>query len=303
MRTLPFPGTTPYQRSLTLWEPKGSPKAVILISHGMAEHIARYDALGQHLAGEGFLVAGYNHLGHGEEAPKLGFFAEEDGWGKVVTDLKTVMDHISSLAPGRKRILLGHSMGSFLAREYILRYPQGADALILSGSGWHPKPLCVLGKSLARIPLALNKGEKPSKFLDSLAFSANNKPFKAPGVPKCAWLSRDEAQVKKYEDDPYCGFVFTASGFYDLFSGLNELTKMDRLQNIPKDLPIYFMSGKDDPVGKMGAGVKALEEQYRSAGLKNVSVNLYDGARHELFNEINRDEAVKDMTDWIKQHI
>ena len=303
MRNLPFPGTTPYQRSLTLWQPKDSPKAVMLISHGMAEHIARYNELGQHLAGEGFLVAGYNHLGHGKEAPVLGFFAEEDGWGKVVNDLKTVMDHISSLAPGHKRILLGHSMGSFLAREYILRYPQGADALILSGSGWHPKLLCALGKSLAKMPLILNKGKQPSKFLDSLAFSANNKPFKAPGVSKYAWLSRDEAQVKKYEEDPYCGFVFTASGFYDLFSGLNELTKMDRLQNIPKNLPIYFMSGKSDPVGKMGESVKLLEEQYRSAGLKNITVKLYDGARHELFNEINRDEAVKDMTDWIKRYI
>ena len=303
MRTLPFPGTTPYQRNIILWEPQGTPKAVILISHGMAEHIARYDALGQYLAKEGFLTAGYNHLGHGEEAPVLGFFAPEDGWGKVVADLKTVMDYISSLAPGRKRILLGHSMGSFLAREYILRYPQGVDALILSGSGWHPKLLCVFGKGLAKIPLALRKGDKPSKFLDSLAFSSNNKPFKAPGVSTCAWLSRDKAQVKKYEDDPFCGYTFTASGFYDLFSGLKELTKLDRFERISKDMPVYFMSGKSDPVGKMGEGIKILEGQYRSAGLKNITVKLYDGARHELFNEINRDEVIKDMTDWILHHI
>lgn len=303
MRVLPFPGQSPYQRDLTLWEPQGSPKAVVLISHGMAEHIARYNWVGEALAKDSFLCAGYNHLGHSAQAPLLGWFSENDGWGKVVTDLHTVMDYLSALAPGKPRVLLGHSMGSFLAREYILRYPNGADLLVLSGSGWHPRALCVLGQSLAKVPLALGKGRRTSKFLDKLAFSANNKPFRGPGVSIYTWLTRDENKVREYEADPYCGFVFTASGFHDLFGGLKALTRLDRLSLIPKDLPVYFMSGLSDPVGGMGEGVKTLAGQYRDAGLKDITLALYEGARHELFNETNRQEAFLDLLTWLNHRL
>ncbi len=221
----------------------------------------------------------------------------------MVKDLHTAMAFLSARAPGKKRILLGHSMGSFLAREYILRYPDGADALVLSGSGFHPKALCLVAKTLARAQRLFMDGKSPSKLLDTLAFSANNKPFAGPGISKYAWLSRDKAQVAAYEQDPFCGFVFSVSGFYDLFSGLHQLTKLSRFAALPKALPIYFMSGLIDPVGQSGRGIHTLAAQYQGAGLTNVTVRLYEDARHELFNEINREEVILDLVSWLHQTV
>ncbi|HSK69861.1 MAG TPA: alpha/beta fold hydrolase [Candidatus Limnocylindria bacterium] len=302
MKKVPFPGGTPYPREATLWEPRGEARAAVLISHGMAEHIARYDAFGRALAEAGYLTAGYNHLGHGDEAPLKGHFAGRDGWGKAVADLKTAMDWLSGLAPGRKRVLFGHSMGSFLAREFTLRYPDALDALILSGTGWHPKPLALSGLLPARALCALGGERKKSRLLDKLAFGSNNRQFAVPEGLAFDWLSRDRAEVQKYMDDPLCGFVFTAGGFRDLFGGLLALSDTERLKVLPGTLPVRLVSGGDDPVGGQGKGVEAVAEQYRAAGLGNVTVKLYEGARHELLHETNRDEAMRDLIHWLDGH-
>jgi alpha-beta hydrolase superfamily lysophospholipase len=299
MQTIPFPGNTPYPRSVSLWRPAGAPRALVLLSHGMAEHIARYDHVGAALAGRGYLVAGYNHLGHGAEAPRLGWFAGRDGWSRLVEDLKTVMDSLAT--PGLPRVLLGHSMGSFLAREYALRYPDGLDALVLSGTGWHPRLLCVAGLLPAKTLCFLGQGHKPSALLDRLAFSANNKPFASAGGTACDWLSRDARQVQAYLADPLCGFVFTASGFADLFVGLLDLSRTVRLKSLPPGLPVLLLSGSCDPVGGMGKGVHAVAGQYRDAGLGKVMTRLYEGARHEVFNETNRQEVLEDLAAWLNQ--
>lgn len=299
MQTIPFPGNTPYPRSVSLWQPAGAPRALVLLSHGMAEHIARYDHVGAALAGRGYLVAGYNHLGHGAEAPRLGWFAERDGWSRLVEDLKTVMDSLAT--PGLPRVLLGHSMGSFLAREYALRYPDGLDALVLSGTGWHPRLLCVAGLLPAKTLCFLGQGHKPSALLDRLAFSANNKPFASAGGTACDWLSRDARQVQAYLADPLCGFVFTASGFADLFVGLLDLSRIVRLKSLPSGLPVLLLSGSCDPVGGMGKGVHAVAGQYRDAGLGKVMTRLYEGARHEVFNETNRQEVLEDLAAWLNR--
>jgi len=299
MTSLPFPAETPYPREVSLWEPTGAPKALVLLSHGMAEHIGRYWELAGRLAGAGFLVAGYNHLGHGAEAPLPGWFREHGGWDALVSDLRSVMMTLESRWPGLPRVLLGHSMGSFLAREYALRYPEGLDVLVLSGTGWHPEALCRAGLLPAEVLCVLGLGKKTSKFIDRLAFSANNKPFRAEGGTAVDWLSRDKAEVQKYLDDPHCGFLFTAGGFRDLFSGLLVLSRLNRLDALPKGLPVLLLSGGRDPVGGMGKGVGEIARQYRAAGLSAVSVRLYEGARHEMFKETNRGEAFSDLISWL----
>lgn len=299
MNRQPFPAKTPYPREVTLWEPQGTPRALVLLSHGMAEHIGRYGELADRLTEAGFLAAGYNHLGHGAEAPLLGWFTNDGGWGAVVKDLRAVMGMLESRWPGVPRVLLGHSMGSFLAREYALRYPDGLDALVLSGTGWHPAVLCRAGLLPSRLLCALGLGKKTSKFIDRLAFSANNKPFLAEGGTAMDWLSRDKAEVRKYLEDPLCGFLFTAGGFRDLFSGLLALSRKNRLSVLPKELPALLLSGESDPVGGMGKGVGEIARQYRAAGLTAVVVKLYKGARHEMFKETNREEVFSDLISWL----
>ncbi|NLW21134.1 MAG: alpha/beta hydrolase [Clostridiales bacterium] len=299
MSTLPFPLPGPYPRQLHLWEPEGSPRGLVLLSHGMAEHIARYDHVGQALVNLGFVVAGYNHLGHGPEAPLLGWMARADGWGAMLQDLRGVMDFMAARHPGLPRVLLGHSMGSFLAREYALRYPDGLDALVLSGTGWHPRALCLAGLLPARALSLLGRSNKPSGLLDRLAFSAHNKRFLRADGTGYEWLSRDDAQVRAYARDPLCGFVFTAGGFADLFSGLLALSDTRRLAALPNTLPVYLMSGMDDPVGGWGRGVETIARQYREAGLVDVTVRLYAGARHELFNETNRAQVISELAGWL----
>lgn len=298
MTTLPFPGESPYPRSLSLWEPAGAPRGLVVISHGMAEHIGRYRRLGEALSGAGFAVAGYNHLGHGDEAALKGYFADRDGWGRAAEDIHSALAWMKARFPGVPAALLGHSMGSFLAREYALRHPDFLDALVLSGTGWQPPALCGFGLMAAEAVCTLGGARKPSKLLDKLAFSANNKAFR-PARTAFDWLSRDEAEVDKYAADPLCGFVFTGGGFRDMFRGLAALTRLERLAVLPRELPVLLISGERDPVGAQGRGVRMVAGQYRKAGLSRVEVKLYAGARHELFNETIREAVYGDLAQWL----
>ena len=185
-------------------------------------------------------------------------------------------------------------MGSFLAREYALRWGRELDGLILSGTGYYGKALCAAGRMLAK----LSPKKKPAAFVNGIAFAGNNKPF-APGRTGFEWLSRDEKEVDRYVSDPLCGFTFTGSAFADFFGGLLALTDESRLSAMPGELPVYFLSGDCDPVGQMGKGVLRVAEQFRNAGMERVAVKLYPGARHELFNELNREEVTADLIAWL----
>ncbi|MBQ8080586.1 MAG: lysophospholipase [Clostridia bacterium] len=293
---------SPNREDLTavVWLPDGKPRAFIQILHGMAEHIERYDRTATDLCRYGYAVVGHNHKGHGPETPKeeLGYFYEREGWSKLVEDAHAVSDAIRSRYPGVPLVVLGHSMGSFVAREYVIRYGDEIDALVLSGTGWHPAGLCTTAGLLAK---CCNR-KRPAKLVDRIAFSANNKPFEPARTP-FDWLSRDKQEVDKYIQDDYCGFVFTGAAFADMFGGLKELTKLERLEDIPHTLPIYFMSGDKDPVGNMGKSVHEVARQFKQAGVTDVTVHLYDGARHELFNELNRDEVIRDLVSWLNEKI
>ena len=283
----------------SVWLPAGRARAVIQVFHGMAEHIARYDRPATELARRGYAVVGHNHQGHGRETPreKLGYFYDKDGWINIMEDGYAVTQMIKKRFPGIPVVLLGHSMGSFLAREYVLRYGDALGGLILSGTGWYPAPVCSAGALVAGVA----NPKKPAPFVDKMAFSGNNKAF-TPARTPFDWLSRDKAEVDRYIADPYCGFTFTGRAFRDFFEGLRALTKLERLNAMPVKLPVYFMSGDRDPVGQMGKGVLEVAAQFRQAGLTDVSVHLYDGARHELFNETNRDEVLHELTVWLDEH-
>lgn len=290
---------------IRLWEGGNTQKnAVVQLIHGMAEHMDRYDPLAQALCEAGYIVVGHDHLGHGPTASKedLGYFGAKDGWDHLVEDAQAVHQEIARRYPGRKYILLGHSMGSFVAREYLLRYGGELTACVLSGSGWFPAPICHAARAAATLCGAVHGWNKPAPLVNTVAFSSYNKGFKPARTP-FDWLSRDEKEVDKYIADPLCGFLFTARGYYDMFSGLLALSRLERLKALPPDLPVYFMSGDRDPVGTQGKGVETVARQFRDAGVRDVTVRLYPAGRHEMFNEINRGEVFADLIAWMDKQV
>lgn len=301
-QTLPYKSLCGAMREARLWLPQGEARAVVQIAHGMAEHIARYEPLAQALTDAGFAVCGHNHEGHGGQGDIQGYFAQDNGWDVVVEDIFSVQCAARERLPDAKFALLGHSMGSFAAREFALRHAHTLSALVLSGTGWHPPMLCRLGGLAANLSCLFGQRDKPAPKVDKLAFSANNKQFEPSRTP-FDWLSRDNAQVDKYIADPDCGFVFTGRGFSDLFHGLMMLSDTDRVLTLPKSLPIYMISGDNDPVGGNGKGVTTVYEQYKRADVWDVTLKLYPGARHELFNETNREEVISDLIAWLNAHM
>ena len=285
---------------VSVWTPDCAPKAVVQIFHGMAEHIERYDRTARDLVARGYAVAGHDHMGHGPGTPegKLGYFYAEDGWRKIVEDGHAVSDWLRGRFPGAPLVLLGHSMGSFMARDYVMRYPGEPDALILSGTGWYPPALCHVARAMARLAAP----DRPAPRIHKLGFSGNNKPFEPARTPN-DWLSRNTEEVDKYIADPLCGFVFTGRAYYDLFTGLLGLTRLGGLEHVPVTMPVCFISGDSDPVGQMGKGVLKVSQQFMEAGIKDVTVRLYHNARHELFNEMNRAEVINDLCGWLDETV
>ena len=284
--------------------PVEQPKAAIQLVHGMAEHMGRYDRLARALNQAGYAVVGHDHLGHGPIAKKeeLGYFGPKDGWDCLIRDMKQVTDDMKKRFPGLRCALLGHSMGSFAAREYLIRYGGELNAAVLSGTGWHPAALAASARCMAALCGVFGGWQKPANFVNNMGFGSYNKAFQPARTP-FDWLSRDPKEVDKYVADPLCGFVFTARGFYDMFGGLKALSNLRRLQSMPKDLPVYFLSGAMDPVGTNGAGVRTVAEQFKNAGMQDVTVRLYEGGRHEMFNETNRDEVTADLIAWLNARL
>lgn len=282
--------------------PDDAPRGIVQIAHGIAEHSARYDGFASYLADNGFVVYTNDHLGHGRsinDDSELGFFADNGGWEIAVEDMRKLSDIASSEYPGIPHFLFGHSMGSFLARTYIIYFRSGLDGVILSGTGQQPKALVLGGKLLSSMEIKKKGSKFKSEMLNNIAFGKYNDGFDTPRTIS-DWISRDEAEVDKYIEDPLCGYIPSAGLFHDMMCGIEFITKPRNVQRMNKSLPVYFMSGDADPVGENGKGVLRAYKSFLNAGMKDVAVKLYHGGRHEMLNELNREEVYKDILNWIE---
>lgn len=276
-------------------------RAVVQISHGMIDFVGRYEGLAEALTATGIAVAGNDHIGHGGSVSTpddFGFFASKNGYSYVIDDLKKMNDIIREEFPGVPVILLGHSMGSFLARLYAEKYSDSIDAVIIHGTSG-PNPALPFGKVLIRL-IKFFKGERArSSFVRSLAEGGYNKSFdKSEG--EGAWLTRDGAMVAGRPSDPRTNFIFTVSGYADLFEMLGAINTKAWFESFPKNLPALVISGECDPVGNFGKGVRYVYDNLKKYGA-DVDLKLYEGARHELFNETNKDEVFSDLVAWIEE--
>lgn len=288
-------------RFVHAWLPDGGVRAVLHIAHGMGEHGARYARLAEVMTAAGLAVYANDHRGHGRTASDedLGFFTETDGWSHVVTDLCEHIDRERGEHPGVPMLLMGHSMGSFMVQQIMGESADVIDAAILSGTNGRPPLIARLGRLVARMERMRQGARGRSPILDALSFQDFNKKFK-PNRTGFDWLSRDDAEVDRYVADPRCGFKSTNQVWIDLLDALDVITAPSFQASVPDALPVYLFAGTRDPVGDNGRSVKSLAEAYAAAGLTDITLRLYDDARHETLNETNRDEVTGDLLAWIQ---
>lgn len=282
-----------HQLQCIRWIPEGEPKAVLQIVHGMCEHIARYDEFAVSLAKRGVLVVGHSHLGHGLTAKtedELGWFGEPDGNALLIDDIHTLREDTQS--PVIPYYILGHSMGSFLTRQYLGVHGEGLAGAIIMGTADIPVPVLKAGQFLCRI-IAAGKGWHHRSALVSAMVTDGYKRKYGLG-----WLSNNEESNLAYKADPRCGFRFTLNGFYNLFLGLDRASRTEAAGQIPKDYPILFTAGAEDPVGANGKGVRAVYSRYRKPGAQ-ARIRLYPGDRHEILNELDREQVFEDIYNWM----
>lgn len=283
--------------------PSADPRAVVQISHGMCEHLGRYEAFARYLNDRGIFVCGNDHLGHGltsGTAGMDGYFADRDGRFYVLHDLK----QMNRLARARYGdipvILLGHSMGSFFARWFACEYPDGVDGLILSGTGG-PSAMIRLGVWLSALLVRLYGPRHVSSFLQHAGMGSYVRRIENP-VTEYDWISRDEQVVRTYAQDPKCTFPFTAGAYHELLTVHAAVNRRSWARQIRRDLPIYLFSGDQDPVGDYGRGVETVFARLCQAGIEDVTCRIYPGGRHEMLNEINREQVFEEVADWCVGH-
>ena len=306
IRDFYFPSTNGKNKILArICTPDKPPKAVVQIAHGIAEHISRYDPFMFFLAENGYVAVGNDHLGHGlsaENEDGLGIFDTQNGWTYAVDDMRALRDQVRQEFHDIPYIFFGHSMGSFLTRTYLIRYPDQYDAAILSGTGQQSPALINAGFFAANLLTLLRGPGADGKLLNDMAFGSYCKKIDNPRTP-FDWLSTNEENVDRYIADPLCGFVAKCSMYRDMMGGLKFLTKQSNIDKMNKDAPIYFMSGAEDPVGDYGAGVEKAYRAFCDAGLHDVTMKLYPGGRHEMLNETNREEVMQDILAWLDQRV
>ncbi|MCD8510485.1 MAG: alpha/beta hydrolase [Bacillus sp. (in: Bacteria)] len=301
--TFSFTGEDGVEIFARKWSPESEVevKGVVQIAHGMAEHSERYDDFASFLVDEGFVVFANDHRGHGQTIKNkedYGFFVEENGFETVVEDLHILTDHIGEEYPNVPIFLFGHSMGSFLVRRYIQRFDKGLQGVIISGTGGNPGIVGKLAKGIAKREINKLGKKGPSELLSKLVFGKHNKQFN-PARTEYDWLSADEAVVDAYIKDPLCGGTCTAGFFLDLFEGLEAIHRKESMSKVRKDLPIFVFSGDKDPVGGNGKGVLQVYNSFKKVGLKDVECKLYPSGRHEMLNEVNKDEVFNDILKWM----
>lgn len=278
-------------------------KAVIQIVHGLMEHAARYERFAQSLTEAGYIVYASDLRGHGRTSKtqsELGY-AGHDSFNRMVKDLYEITQTIKTEHPNLPVIIFAHSMGSLLAQSYITKYGEEIEGLILSGTQGRQGFLPKVATLLAKLEMQKKGAKAPSKFLNELVFGQYNKAFH-PARTDFDWLSRDEQEVDKYLNDPYCGGIPSVGLFYDLFRGIREMHKVENMRRIPIDLKTHLIWGEKDPVGNEGKSIYRLIKEYKRLGLKNLSYKCYKDGRHEMLNETNRAEVTNDLINWLDQN-
>jgi alpha-beta hydrolase superfamily lysophospholipase len=283
------------------WAPEAAPRAMIHIVHGLAEYGVRYDRTARVLAEGGYLVYAHDHRGHGRTAAapeRCGTFAERDGWNRAVKDVCLLIESERRENSALPMIVLGHSMGSFMAQQMMYERPELLDACILSGCYGKPDFRATILRIAARLERMRIGARGRSALLHKLSLDYANKAFR-PTRTRFDWLTRDKEEVDRFDQDPLCGWIGTSQLWIDLTHGALEVARPANLKRVPANLPVYIVAGTMDPVSNGGKSLKFLIDAYRSAGLTDVRYKFYPDGRHEMLNEINRDEVVDDLLLWL----
>ena len=285
------------------WIPEGKPvKGVLQIAHGMVEYIDRYDAFARYLCERGFVVVGNDHLGHGDSVKSpddWGYFGDTKGFEHVLGDIHKIRRQFRKKYPDVPYFLMGHSMGSFLTREYIARWGGGLAAAVVCGT-MGANPLLGFARALAGLQAAVKGPKSPGKLIESLSTGGYHKQF--PGEGPSAWLAADRSVQEAFDADPDCGFTFTAATYRDMFGGLAAVTGPSWAARVPKSLPVFVIAGDRDPVGANGKGPTQVYQWLKDAGL-DVRLKLYPGMRHEILNEAGRAEVYEDVLQFLRAHL
>jgi len=290
-----------------LWYPAhNAPKGVVQLVHGMAEYIGRYTPFALELVAAGYAVCGTDHIGHGRTTPdpaERGVYDPKHGADHLIEDQHLLRLRVQRRFPDVPYVVFGHSMGSFVTRCYIQRHGAGLAAAVIMGTGWQASATVTAGKGLVRA-MALVKGwDYRSKLVDGMGVGGYNKKFEGTGAKTgVEWLSREEKRCTDYVADPDCGFMFSISGYNALFTLLGECEDSRQIANVPQDLPILVISGGDDPVGEFGDGPAQVADALEAAGVQDVTLELIEGARHEILGETNKAEVFRTIIDWINAH-
>ena len=284
------------------WIPEGEVRAVLQIAHGMVEFIDRYDRFASFMASQGFYVVGNDHLGHGKsvtDESQLGYFAKHNGNFTVLIDMERLRKIAQKKYPDVPYFILGHSMGSFYVRQFIEKFGKGLAGAIVMGTGYQPIATLDLAIGLTAAFQQARGGHFRSSIINNMALGSYNAKFE-PGRTKNDWLTKDEAIVDAYEANPLNQFMFTVNGYYNMFRGMRYSVRPKNLEKIPKDLPILVVSGEEDPVGDFGQGPRIVAETYQKIGIQDVTLKLFPGDRHEILNELDKEDVDKYLLQWME---
>ena len=287
------------------WLPETEPKAVLQIVHGVSEYILRYELFAEFLTEHGFAAVGHDHLGHGISLPSGGkrlYFGPKGSWDWVVEDIETLRRMSRERFTGMPYFMLGHSMGSFLARTHLIRYPSATDGTIIMGTGQMAPALIAGGKLVAAIERLRVGEENGSPLVQKLSFSTYNKIF-APNRTGFDWLSVNEENVDNYISHPLCGGNPSIGLFREMLEGMQYITQPEHLKQMHQATPILFISGGMDPVGDLGKGVRKAYQSFLDAGMQDVSIRLYPNLRHEILNETERKQVYEDILHWLEPRL
>ena len=286
------------------WEPEGKPCAVLQIVHGISEHVERYDHFAGFMAEQGFLVVAEDHMGHGgsigpNDAP--GYF--EGGWTKAVGDTHRLMSYTQMELPDVPYFLLGHAMGSFMVRSMLIKYPKmELTAAILSGTGWMHRGIINTGIASATMVCKLEGAQSHSKRLNAMLYAGYNRRVEHKRT-EFDWLTRDSKAIAAYIADPLCGFAATAGLIRDMLTAMRDNQEPENLKKMRKDLPILFVAGNEDPMGGYGEGVIRSAAEFEKAGMQHVDMRLFPLCRHEVLNEINKEEVYAYLLRWLQEQV